>query len=72
MDGYTDTESGSVLTVSATTDVVPSQEPELEALLRYCLDVFESIPSGLPPDRGTGHTILLSLVQDPHAGRSTD
>ena len=55
----TDTRLGDALVVNATLSGHPKQDEELDALLHEYKDVFGDIPSGLPPDRGTGHTIQL-------------
>jgi hypothetical protein len=49
--------SGKLQTVTAG---IPGQQQVLQSLLREYSVVFEDVPDGLPPDRGTGHSITLT------------
>jgi hypothetical protein len=65
VQGLTDTKPGDALVANATVGAHPQKPQEMEALLSEFRDVFGDIPSGLPPDRGTGHTIQLEPVAKP-------
>lgn len=45
---------------SAFAAVADQQPPEVAALLSEFSDVFQDLPSGLPPDRGVNHTIPIA------------
>jgi len=55
----TDTIPGGTLAINATVGDHPQRPSEMDALLSEFRDVLRDIPSGLPPDRGTGDKTQL-------------